>query len=127
MLALLIAPTAAQEWTVNDMRLGDLDALFYRLVNTNPKTPGKFSDGVAKALEFILNAPTIDAVPVVRCKDCQWFAEVDGKDSGKPCGYGQCNQPLGMRRIIFEDDFCSDGDRKEKEEVINNESGIIIN
>lgn len=78
MLALLIAPTAAQEWTVNDMRLGDLDALFYRLVNTNPKTPGKFSDGVAKALEFILNAPTIDAVPVVRCKDCQWFLVVMG-------------------------------------------------
>ena len=57
--------------------------------------------------------PTIDAVPVVRCKDCKWFDEVVGKDSGKPCGYGACRRPLSMRSLIGTDDFCSYGERKD--------------
>ena len=31
----------------------------------------------------------VDAVEVVRCKDCKHFVDAKGKDSGKPCGYGQ--------------------------------------
>ena len=50
---------------------------------------------------------------LVRCKDCKWFAECVGKDSGKPCGYGQCTRPLCMRSLIGTDDFCSYGERKD--------------
>ena len=42
----------------------DADALFRGLLNTDPKTKGSFCDGVAKAMEFIINAPTIEAEPV---------------------------------------------------------------
>ena len=50
------------------------------------------------------NAPTIDAVPVVRCKDCEWRNwETNG------CNRNPCVEPW------FENDFCSYGERKDKE------------
>lgn len=47
-------------------------------------------------VSLINNAPTIDAVEVVRCKECRW---------GHLCVFGQ---HLGL------DGFCSKGERKEK-------------
>lgn len=49
------------------------------------------------------NAPTVDAVPVVRCKDCKH--EFGG--SCIICGF-QKRKP---------EDFCSYGERKEKNET----------
>ena len=56
------------------------------------------------------NAPTIDAVSVVRCKDCKWFADNNGGE-----WYG-CYM-FHVVRITPEDapkpdDFCSYGERK---------------
>ena len=56
------------------------------------------------------NAPNIDAVAVVRCKDCKWFADNNGGE-----WYG-C-QMFHVVRITPEDapkpdDFCSYGERK---------------
>ena len=52
------------------MRLIDADALLaaYDAMHAGP--PGK-----ARAL--ILSAPTVDAVPVVRCKDCRYWDKDD--------------------------------------------------
>ena len=55
-------------------------------------------------------APTIDAVPVVRCNDCKWFADNNGGE-----WYG-CYM-FHVVRITPEDapkpdDFCSYGERK---------------
>lgn len=60
---------------------------------------------------LIDQAPTIDAVPVVRCKDCKWFADNNGGE-----WYG-C-QMYQVIRITPEDapkpdDFCSYGERRE--------------
>lgn len=60
---------------------------------------------------LIDQAPTIDAVPVVRCKDCKWFADNNGGE-----WYG-CQ----MYQVIWitpedapkPDDFCSYGERRE--------------
>lgn len=66
---------------------------------------GLFSD-VVSAFD-IAYEPTVDAVPVVRCKDC------------KRCRNGcQCDVPLGVSEmekyiLVDEDDFCSYGERKE--------------
>lgn len=63
------------------------------------------------AKKLIEAAKTVDAVPVVRCKDCKWFADNnDGEWFG--CWLFQ------TIRIIPEDapkpdDFCSYGERKE--------------
>lgn len=59
-----------------------------------------------KACEQIKSMPTIDAVPVVRCKDCVYKASAEVIDGFLIC------PASGME--ICDDDFCSYGKRKEK-------------
>ena len=58
--------------------------------------------------DCIENAPTVDAVPVVRCKDCtQW----GGVAFGNVCR--RWSAPLaGMKNCTGPDDFCSYGKRR---------------
>ena len=49
-------------------------------------------------------APTVDAVEVVRCKDCRWF-ENDGYHTN-------CQI---MRFCVEAEDYCSRGERREDE------------
>ena len=53
-----------------------------------------------------------DAVIVIRCKECVNYQETVGKDSGKPCGYGSCINPCAMIGIVYDEDFCSYGERR---------------
>ena len=58
--------------------------------------------------ELIDNAPTIDAVPVVRCKDCKCWTEWSN-------GTGSCSR-FALDWIGTDaDDFCSMGERKDDE------------
>ncbi len=51
---------------------------------------------------IVNNAPTIDAVPVARCRECKWWKNNDCKNDTH--GY-----------VPFdENDFCSQGKRKDK-------------
>ena len=52
------------------------------------------------------NAPTVDAVPGVRCREC---------GHGMPCvdGYVRCSHPSGKSILMKSSDFCSYGERKE--------------
>ena len=52
---------------------------------------------------FLDKFPTIDAVPVVRCRECKYLMFSD-------C-YGECGK--GHMGIVRPDDFCSYGERKE--------------
>ena len=65
--------------------------------------------GARKLME---NAPAVDAVEVVRCKDCkQWNCVTKPAFYDKRHGY--ClngDEPEGR----WEDDFCSYGERKEE-------------
>lgn len=51
-------------------------------------------------------------VEVVTCKNCKWMVEFIGKDSGKPCGYGRCDNPVGLMGIAFNESYCSYGEKK---------------
>lgn len=54
----------------------------------------------------IQDAPTVDAVPVVRCKDCRfsdWYTAVNGKR------YCYCMEHCSSGHE--DNDFCSNGDR----------------
>lgn len=54
-------------------------------------------------IDLLKEQPTVDAVPVVRCKDCQWFdANDDYYDS-------YCDKN-GIS--VEEDFFCADGERR---------------
>lgn len=85
-----------------DMRLIDANAL--DLQNRVQTDMGGlcFIDDVEEAIEEV---PTIDAVPVVRCKDCKFRKDV--LDNG--CFL--CNRK--MIGMVRPDDFCSFGERKE--------------
>ena len=68
------------------------------------------ADGaVAAYIEAIMTvnkAPTVDAVPVVRCKDCKWA------DDMGPSGI-YCNHPDGRNTIFaLPDEFCDRGERR---------------
>ena len=67
-----------------------------------------YNDGIDIAWNKIDQASTIDAVPVVRCKDCKhaWI---------HPCGYVYCHRDgRNAYEMTFNlDSFCSYGERKE--------------
>ena len=91
------------------MRLIDSDELWERL-NYEPWEHNADRDEIA--LPIVNAAPTVDAVPVVRCKDCKWFADNNGGE-----WYG-CKM-FHVVRITPEDapkpdDFCSYGERREE-------------
>ena len=99
------------------MRLGDLDALTGKLKNGlgNAKNAGK--EDYAKIFEVFIDwvsrEPTIDSVPVVRCRECRHsslpsgFTQRYGEPGTLSCHFGPCN-----RRNVNENDFCSYGQRK---------------
>ena len=82
------------------MRLIDADAL--------PKYTGYAlsADEVATAVD---TAPTIDAIPVVRCKDCASFRY---SGMGGDNGITYC---ASMGIEMQPTDFCSYGERKDDE------------
>ena len=64
-----------------------------------------------KAEKAIREMPTIDAVPVVRCKDCMFFEIMKNEHIGD-CNYWQ---DQGRAVSTFPDDFCSYGERRNDE------------
>ena len=69
--------------------------------------------GIRKALRCIEQAPTVDAVPVVRCRECKYWQR-SGSKAGKSFSdmeyIGGCEFSNYYRR---ESDFCSYGEPKE--------------
>jgi len=94
------------------MRLIDADAVYKILESCeirkatigNPLTDWEYgyTCGIERAESEIECATTVDAVPVIRCKDCKWY-EFDEKL--------HCGLPHGIR---LKDDYCSDAERKEE-------------
>lgn len=60
---------------------------------------------VDDAICLIDDATTVDAVPVVRCRECKWWQEDDD--------IGHCDNPDGLDNYAKPDDFCSYGERKD--------------
>ena len=63
-------------------------------------------------------APTIDAVEVVRCKECKyWEKRGRCKDGDYDYDYGECmavDQTIdGVLNYVGENHYCSYGDKKE--------------
>lgn len=60
-------------------------------------------------VDDIEDALAVDAVPVVRCKDCKHWGCYGGEDSHK----GDCSELVGLESCMYEDDFCSYGERRD--------------
>ena len=77
-----------------------------RLIDADALNPMRCPRSIAEMREWIDNAPTIDAVEVVRCKDCR---------------HAYKRKPINKTAVLCElygagmkdNDFCSYGERNE--------------
>ena len=99
------------------MRLIDADALEAKLEEQRKLYIEMDMKGaehllVHDVLDHVWEAPTIDAVPVVRCKNCKW-SEVYQVDSDFPMERW-CDGGF-IPKSVQDDDYCSFGERKDDE------------
>ena len=86
------------------MRLIDADALIAKFKDDLENLQEfAFQLATIGAINTVKHQPTVDAVPVVRCKDCKWYYR-----GGATCMYwdGENN--------MHGDDYCSRAERKEE-------------
>lgn len=102
------------------MRLIDADALRYEPLQKGDRNyrtynlDDAYEDGYSDAFVDIRNAPTVDAVEVVRCKDCKHYLRnkiyvVDGM----PLMGNQVCEKWGDGCRTDENGFCFMGERRE--------------
>ena len=87
--------------------VAERDKIPYELVSEKPfKHGNSMRGGIRKALRCIEQAPTVDAVPVVRCKDCIRRYDTD-----------ECPMCFLIEGKYYEytneNGFCDRGERKE--------------
>lgn len=69
-------------------------------------------------VDAIMDLPTVDALPVIRCRDCRWYLpnmmnspfDTDGFDRWG--GLANCQNEMGVAECN-EEDYCSFGERRE--------------
>ena len=81
----------------NEKRLIDANALIAEYDRVHIGEPGK-------ARKLMADAPTVDAVTVVRCRECKYHKDTSVKE------YAHCS--LTGYTVEY-DDFCSYGERKD--------------
>lgn len=88
------------------MRLIDAKALLDRISNAK-----RYMDAF-NIISYVINAPTVDAVPVIRCRDCKHR----GTDECPMHINGQSADEAFLRTV--DDDYCSHGERSDGETVL---------
>jgi hypothetical protein len=92
-------------------RLIDADELVNWLKSCAPPD-GKVTMGAL--LAAIGSRPTVDAAPVVRCRDCKYWKECGWVGAGpNTIGIEQGGKCRVVGHIVLESDFCSLGQRRE--------------
>ena len=64
------------------------------------------------AIEVLKEVPAVDAVPVVRCKDCKWGEKIRNVVGTV---YISCEKPKRNDWLREPDWYCADGERGESE------------
>jgi hypothetical protein len=90
------------------MRLIDKDALLSDIERTIEKSGCVNHEG--EIMDCVRYASEVDAVPVVRCKECGHY-DTTGFPALNP-GTGWCDK---MGKGVHDDFYCSYGERKESE------------
>ena len=102
------------------MRLVDADALDVAFQNEEKYFADSvyefgISDGIALMHSLVDDAPTIDAVPVVRCRECKYYDTEDGDlKCVKDAEWDEdAAMYSGLVMYHLEDYYCTDGQRRE--------------
>lgn len=92
-------------------RLIDADALMelYELGEELEEQAERLNVPIPVIRQNIKDAPTVDAVEVVRCKECVNYCGFEH------CKNGICDVDVVSKRAVNHDDFCSYGERKKME------------
>ena len=92
------------------MRLIDADELMELYADSKDFSIAMCNVPIPIIRQNILDMPTIDAVPVVRCKDCKHYS----RPFEWPPEYtkGKCMVEV-MERRVHPDDYCSYGEKKD--------------
>lgn len=79
-----------------------------RLIDANELIKEANADGAYSYVDAkqISDAPTVDAVEVVRCRDCSYYTPVDDNT-------GKCVFLIGEHQYVVPDGYCYLGERKE--------------
>ena len=88
------------------MRLIDADRLSEAIYDNVPAQYEDASWAKENCLAEIEAAQTVDAVPVVRCRECIAYTPVDDNT-------GKCVFLIGKNQYVVPDGYCYLGERKE--------------
>lgn len=91
----------------DEMALDELEAHISAQLKTKDRATMLINEVVHKKIQMLIaDTPTIDAVPVVRCGECE-LRECEGRSGTIVCGKdGNSHKP---------DWFCADGERRAKD------------
>ena len=84
-----------------------IDALGIGPANPDVFQDKAYADGWNAVIKILDNAPTIDAVPVVRCRECKYWRKHTCIYTCQDEGY--CVNPDGLDNFAHPDDYCSYG------------------
>lgn len=90
------------------MRLIDADALGIDKANREMFENKSYADGWNSAIEILKQAPTIEAEPVVHCKDCMFSRTF-------MTGNMYCELHQNYEYPVSQDDYCSNGAKMDLE------------
>ena len=94
------------------MRLVDADAIVEYVRKYSP-----ISDGADLLETWLEYAPTVDAVPVVKCEDCRFWSKYPGSSAAPQ--YHECMARMTHIGNLYTTagEFCSRGERKDGEQL----------
>ena len=72
-----------------------------------------YINGIESVMEYIEHIPTVDAVEVVRCKDCQHYFKAFGRCNRHSEDPDQSISGFGFSFWVTDDDFCSHGEKRD--------------
>ena len=94
------------------MRLIDADKLLQEIEFEYDLDYGETLIDPRDFADAVCEAPTVDAVPVVRCRECRYYAA-----SGATTSF--CIHPGGMK-FTSDSDYCSRGQRRDQSADVRN-------
>ena len=81
-------------------------------IELGTKAGVSWATALQEAKRILQNAPAVDAVLVVRCKDCQKSRPLKRKDPFENKFVDGCIWCMEHGDGVFEDDYCSYGERR---------------